>query len=88
MLLWISMGSSLMRVNALIGAPMRSGPYSGMACMYWSAESAVSATTLAAVTAPWPARACQRISVSCMAPPFRYAVLALPPRPHEGVRTG
>ncbi len=52
MLLWISIGSSLMRVNALIGAPIRSGPYSGMACMYWSADSAVSATTLAAVTAP------------------------------------
>ena len=52
MLLWISIGSSLMRVNALMGAPMRSGPYSGMACMYWSADRAVSATTLAAVTAP------------------------------------
>jgi hypothetical protein len=55
----------LMRVNALMGAPMRSGPYSGIACMYWSEPSAVSATSLAAVTAPWPARACQRISVSC-----------------------
>ena len=65
MLQWISIGTELMRVNALIGAPMRSGPYSGIACMYWSAESAVSATTLAAVTAPCPARACQRISVSC-----------------------
>ncbi len=66
MLQWISMGSALMRVNALIGAPIRSGPYSGIACMYRSCSSAVSATSFAAVTAPWPARACQRISVSCI----------------------
>ena len=58
---WI--GSSLTRVNATIGAPERSGPYSGNAWKYLCWPRASSATILAAVTAPWPPRPCQRISV-------------------------
>ncbi len=58
------MGSSLTRVKATMGAPERSGPYSGNAWKYLPWPRASSATILAAVTAPWPPRACQRISVS------------------------
>src|SRR5680860_706279 len=58
------MGSLLMRVKATIGAPERSGPYSGKAWKCRPRSTASSATILAAVTAPWPPRACHRISVS------------------------
>ncbi len=57
------MGSSLTRVKATMGAPERSGPYSGKAWKYLPWPRASSATILAAVTAPCPPRACQRISV-------------------------
>src|SRR5665647_3906913 len=69
------MGASLTRVKATMGAPERSGPYSGNAWKYLPWPRANSATILAAVTAPWPPRPCQRISVRpaagfCLAPVF------------------
>ena len=61
---WRRMGRSEMRVNARSGAPRRSGPYSGNACTPLPSRSSASARIWAAVLAPCPARACQRISVS------------------------
>src|SRR5660397_216480 len=58
------MGSSLMRVKATIGAPERSSPYSGKAWKCFPLATASSDIILAAVTAPWPPRACHRIPVS------------------------
>ncbi len=59
---WRRIGFSSKRVYARIGAPRRSGPYSGKACTALPASSRPSAVSCAAVFAPWPARACQRIS--------------------------
>src|SRR5205085_2561670 len=60
---WRRIGRSAIRVNARSGAPRRSGPYSGNAWTLLPVCSSASARTCAAVFAPWPARACQRISV-------------------------
>src|SRR4030042_1690732 len=55
-------GESEMRLKALIGAPMRSEPYSGNDWTCLPDSRAASASTLEAVTAPCPPRACQRSS--------------------------
>ena len=61
---WRRIGRSETRVNARSGAPRRSGPYSGNAWTLLPSRSSASARIWAAVFAPCPARACQRISVS------------------------
>ena len=45
-----------------MGAPMRSGPYSGKPWTYLPVLNAASASSSDAVLAPWPPRPCHRIS--------------------------
>ena len=62
MLEWTVLRSELMRLYAVMGAPMRSGPYSGKPWTYLPVLNAASASRSEAVFAPWPPRPCQRIS--------------------------
>ena len=57
-------GSSDILVNPRIGAPRRSGPYSGKPCPYLPALIAAEARNVAAVLAPWPPRPCHLISMN------------------------
>ena len=45
-----------------MGAPIRSGPYSGNPCTYLPVLKAASASSSDAVFAPWPPRPCHLIS--------------------------
>jgi len=56
--------SELIRVNPFIGAPERSGPYSGNPCPYLPLWMATTATNSQAVFTPCPPRPCHLISVS------------------------
>ena len=56
------MGLSEMRANALMGAPILSGPNSGKALMYLPSLSAAPARISFAVTTPCPPLPCHLIS--------------------------